>query len=280
MVERLLGRVEGGEEVQRQHDDDERVGQGAEEAKAQAQDAAEDAGREVAVLDVVAGLVDHIETLVELLDLLVALQLVEPAGRALGDRGDLVGDHRDDREQEQRHPEQEQHDHHRHGEAASHPPTLEPLDRGVEAGGQEQRDDDQDQYAADALELAEQPARQHEAETSEEADVEGRVAVEARPGTTEVGGTGLLVVVAVLGVGRCRHPGGDPGRAGGGLGVGGRRAGGLPASEDQAPALSSPEDLLPDVLPDVLVDVASARPSGTSESSPPKPATTSRSDAS
>ena len=154
------------------------------------------------------------------------------------------------------------------------PAALEPLDRRVEAGGEEQRDDDQDQHAADALELAEQPARQHEAEATEEADVERRVPVEARPGPTEVGRARARRRRgrSSVGVGRGRVPGWRPwpGRGRSVAAVGGGPAG-FRRAEDQAPALSSPED--------------SCRLAGpgrglSSASSPPKPATTSRSEAS
>ena len=246
------------------------------------EDAAEDAGREVAVLDVVAGLVDDVEPLVELLDLLVALQLVEPAGRVLGDRGDLVGDHRDDRQQEQRHPEQEQHDHHRHGEAASHPPPLEPLDRGVEAGGQEQRDDDQDQYAADALELAEQPARQHEAETSRRSRCRrasgGRSAARDDRGRRDRARRRRVVgprrrTVPATRVATRAGPGADLASEGGGP------AGFRPPKIKRRPC-RRPRTSCPTSCPTSWWTSLAARPSGTSESSPPKPATTSRSDAS
>ena len=152
--------------------------------------------------------------------------------------------------------QQEEDDHHRHGEAAPKAASLEPLDAGVEARGDEQRDEDEDQHAADALELVEQPARHHEAEATEEADVERGVPVQAGAGPTEVGVRPVLLWVGLVRLVGLGHPGGDLGWSGSGARGRGGRAGGLPAPEDQAPALSS------------------------SESSLLKPATTSRSEAS
>ena len=80
-------------------------------------------------------------------------------GALLGDRGDLVGDHRDDRDDEQRHGDDHRDDHDDDGVATAHAAPLEELDRRVEPGGEEERDDDQDQRRADGRDVGGQPER-------------------------------------------------------------------------------------------------------------------------
>ena len=86
LVDRGLGGLQRGEEVQRQHDDDEAVEQRAEHRQPDADRAAEERADEVAVGDVVLDLVDDVVLVVEPLHLAVALQVVEPVRHVVGQR--------------------------------------------------------------------------------------------------------------------------------------------------------------------------------------------------
>ena len=212
--------------------------------------------------DVVADLVDDVEPVVEVLDLPVALELVEPLGGVVGDLGDLVGDDRDDRPQEQRHRDEEEHDHHVTARPRRSPRRSNHSTDGLRPGREEQRDDDEDQHAADALDLVEQPARHHEAEATEEADVERRVPVEARAGPAEVGIRAPSRPASAASVARrpsALGPGGD--LLGAGAGARGRRV------------ACSAGFRRPKINRRALSSASSRRRS-------PKPATTSRSEAS
>ena len=98
----IIDARQGGEEVDHQHDDDQAVGHRGEHAQADAQRATEDLLSEVPVLDVLLGLGDDVELVVELLHLPVGLQLVEPFGRVAGDQCDLVADHGGESDDEER----------------------------------------------------------------------------------------------------------------------------------------------------------------------------------
>ena len=177
---------ERGEEVERQDGDDEAVEERTEHGQPDAQRATEEGAGEVAVGDVVLDLVDDVVLVVEPLDLPVALELVEPVRHVVGQRADLVGDDRHDRDQEERQRRDHGEDHGEHGVRPAHAAPLEEADGGVEAGRQEERDHDQHQRRADGLDLHREPDRDQHAEAADEADVERRVVVERWTGLAEV----------------------------------------------------------------------------------------------
>ncbi len=132
--------------------------------------------------DVLLELVDDLVLVVEVLDPLVALEPVEPARDVVAQRGDLVADDRHDRHDEQGDRAERGDDDQGDRERAPHVAALEELHRRVEAGGEEQRDDDQHQHGADADHRLEEEPRQERAQGAHEADVERVAAREGSPG--------------------------------------------------------------------------------------------------
>ena len=176
----MLDARQRGQEVDHQHDHDQAVGHGGEHLEADAEGAAEHLLAEVAVLDVVAHLGDDVVLVVELLHLLVGLQVVEPPGRVAGDLGDLLADHRSDRDHEEREHADHHDEHEQDREPAPQTAAHEELDDRVEPDRQEHRHHQQDQDRGDAQQLLGQEDRDEGAERTEEADVEGRVPQQCR----------------------------------------------------------------------------------------------------
>jgi hypothetical protein len=153
----VLDRVQRGQEVERQHDHDERVAEGAEDRQAHSHHAAEESLGDLSAGDVVLGLADDVVLLVPPLDLPVVQQLVEVLRRVLGQGGDLVGHHWRDGEHEQRKGGEETERDEQHGIAPADSSTGDPDDDRVEAEGDEERDDDQHDHRAGSQDQATQP---------------------------------------------------------------------------------------------------------------------------
>src|SRR3954451_18815837 len=182
-VRGALDPVEGRHEVDGQYEDGQDVEDRAEEQPGAADDPAQRVRDRAGVqraLHPLQDLVPHHQVV----DGLVALQAADEVGGVVDELDSLGDKRRDECEQAPAEEQQDAEGHRQHGEAARHAPLPQPGHGGIEAHGQEQRDEDEEQDRGRVAQAGEDPVRQQQAEPAQETDKE-RVAVERPPGLAE-----------------------------------------------------------------------------------------------